>query len=111
MMKHRSGGAALASVLVLLAQTEIVLAQQPPARADSVFLRPDYKDLNALLAALPNVSPPTFDEERALWLGALPLACLDRLQPRTPTRGGGGGARGTGPATDSAGRGGRAGAA
>src|SRR5262249_27172676 len=38
---------------------------------------------------IPHVAPPAFDEARALWLAALPLACVDRLQSR-PGRGGAG---------------------
>jgi hypothetical protein len=49
------------------------------ARAQDVA---EYRDLGELLAKLPNVSAPTFDERQALWLGTLPLSCLDRLQSR-----------------------------
>jgi len=62
-------------------------AQQPTPRRDS--LRPDYRDLAELLQHLPTVAPRPFDEPTALWLGALPLSCLDRLQPRPGGRGGG----------------------
>ena len=65
-------------------------AQQPPARTDTVPLRADYRDLAELLEKLPKVAPPVLDEPRALWLGALPLACLDRLQSRPGGRGGAG---------------------
>jgi hypothetical protein len=94
-------------------------AQQTPPRPDSNAARRDYKDLGELLAHLPNVAPPAFDEQRALWLGSLPLACIDRLQP-APGRAGGGnrGANvpvdttaGRGGAADSAGRGGQRGGA
>jgi hypothetical protein len=89
-----------------------VAAQAP--RADSAGRR-EFKDLNELLAHLPNVSRPVFDERRALWLGSLPLACLDRLQA-APGRGGGANRGGNAPpdtagrasaAGDSAGRAGR----
>src|SRR3546814_2553116 len=43
-----------------------VAAQAP--RADSAGRR-EFKDLNELLAHLPSVSRPVFDERRALWLG------------------------------------------
>lgn len=66
-------------------------------RADTT-LRVDYKDIAELLRNTPKVTPPALDESRALWLGALPLSCLDRLQPRP---GAGRGARPT-PPTDSA---------
>ena len=69
--------------------------QQVPARTDSIPTRRDYKDLSELLANLPNITAPVFDEQRALWLGSLPLACMDRLQAR-PGRGGAN--RGGGPA-------------
>jgi len=67
------------------------IAQQPPptARRDTVLPRADYRDLSDLLVHLPAVAPRPFDESLALWLGALPLACLDRLQPRPGGRGGG----------------------
>ncbi len=65
------------------------LAQQPSARADTTPLRADYRDLAELLQKLPDVAPPSLDERRALWLGALPLACLDRLQSRPGGRGAG----------------------
>ena len=105
-------------LLVGLAAAVPAAAQQTPPRPDSSAARRDYKDLNELLAHLPNAAPPVFDEERALWLGSLPLACLDRLQP-APGRAGGGnrGASvpadttvGRGGVADSAGRGGQRGA-
>jgi len=67
------------------------IAQQPPptARRDTVPSRTDYRDLSELLVHLPAVAPRPFDESLALWLGALPLSCLDRLQPRPGGRGGG----------------------
>lgn len=61
-----------------------MMAQQTASRRDT--LRADYRSLDELLQKLPNISPPTIDEERALWLGALPLSCLDRLQARPGTR-------------------------
>jgi len=77
------------------------LAQRPTSRADSVPLRADYRDLNELLQKIPNVTAPSLDEPRALWLGALPLSCLDRLQTRPGGRGGG---RANQPAGDSSNR-------
>jgi hypothetical protein len=70
--------------LVVLLFTRHASAQ----RADTIPPRPDYRDLNELLDKLPRVDAPALDEARGLWLGALPLACLDRLQAR-PGRGGG----------------------
>ena len=63
-------------------------AQEPTARRDT-SLRADYKDLSDLLAHIPAVAPRSLDEPLALWLGALPLSCLDRLQSRPGGRGGG----------------------
>jgi hypothetical protein len=94
---HRPRLAAL--VLAGLAAISPLTAQQPPTRADSAVLRRDYKSLSHLLDSLPNIAPPVFDEERALWLASLPLACIDRLQAR-PGRGGDN--RGAGAAPDSA---------
>jgi hypothetical protein len=63
-------------------------AQQPTARRDTVPARADYRDLSELLDHLPAVASRPFDESLALWLGALPLSCLDRLQPRPGGRAG-----------------------
>ena len=76
----------LGTIAAVVCASQSAIAQQPTARADSVPLRADYRDLGELLQKLPTVAPPALDEARALWLGALPLACLDRLQPR-PGRG------------------------
>ncbi|HEY9226139.1 MAG TPA: DUF2891 family protein, partial [Gemmatimonadaceae bacterium] len=54
-------------------------AQQPTTATDRA-------DVAQLLQRIPNLSPPTFDEPRALWLGTLPLSCLDRLQSRPTGR-------------------------
>ncbi|HSL69663.1 MAG TPA: DUF2891 family protein [Longimicrobiales bacterium] len=79
----------------LSAALSTAVAQQPQ-RSDSIATRRDYQDLNELLEHLPDVPRPAFDGQRALWLGSLPLACIDRLQsaPRRAGRGnpGGGGA-------------------
>lgn len=83
--------ASAAALVVFGSATLPAAAQQTPTRPDSTPVRPDYKSIDELLAALPKVAPPVFDETRALWLGALPLGCVDRLQPRTTARGGGGG--------------------
>ena len=61
--------------------------------------RADYKDLAELLQNLPDVALPALDEERALALGALPLSCLDRLQPAPDDRRGISG-RGAAPAAN-----------
>ena len=86
-MKTRRALAAIYLLTGWLARPAI--AQQPTARRDTVPLRADYRDLAELLRNLPVVSPRPFDESVALWLGALPLSCLDRLQPRPGGRGGG----------------------
>ena len=65
------------------------ITQQPAPRPDTIPLRADYRDLSELLKNLPMVAPRPFDESLALWLGALPLSCVDRLQPRPGGRGGG----------------------
>jgi hypothetical protein len=64
------------------------LSSQQPPRRDSISLRADYKDLSELLKNLPAMAPRPFDESLGLWLGALPLSCLDRLQARPGGRGG-----------------------
>jgi len=105
--------ATIATILALVFASRSAAAQQSPAR-DTTPLRADYRDLGELLQKLPNVSPPTLDETHALWLGALPLACLDRLQARPGGRAGGRGnatidtsaARVGSGAVDSSGRGG-----
>lgn len=74
------------SIVVLF----VALAGLPRAalsQRDSVPLRADYRDLNELLQKLPTVQPPPLDDAHALWLGALPMACLDRLQSRPAARG------------------------
>ena len=91
----------LRCAIAALAVSSAALAQRP-----DTTLRADYKDIAELLQNTPNVAPPAFDEPRALWLGALPLSCLDRLQPRP----GGGRGRANTPAdtnarADSTGRG------
>src|SRR5215831_10806773 len=89
-----------AAILSSVCLWQAASAQQPTARRDTVALRADYRDLPELLSHLPVVAPRPFDESVALWLGALPLSCLDRLQPRPGGRGGG---RANAPApTDSA---------
>lgn len=72
---------AIAALLALLLHRP-ALAQQAAPPFDTVPLRADYRDLGELLDRLPRTTPPTVDAARALWLGALPLACLDRLQSR-----------------------------
>ncbi len=71
----------------VLGGAHVSAAQQPEARRDSGSTRADYRDLNELLAKLPGTKPPAFDASRALSIGALPLACLDRMQPRPGGRG------------------------
>src|SRR5262245_35346645 len=94
---RRSTISAILSMHALIAPP--LSAQRGPPRSDTA-MRADYKDLGELLAKLPIVTlpPPPLDEAHALWLGALPLSCLDRLQPR-PGRGGA--ARGANPTSDS----------
>ena len=87
----RSRCSTVAALVAIACLSRPAPAQRGPARADTIPIRADYRDLGELLQKLPNVAAPTFDEARELWLGALPLACLDRLQPRPGGRGGGGG--------------------
>ena len=77
-----------ASCLSMVFIWQPATGQQPTAR-DTVPPRADYRDLAELLDHLPAVAPRAFDESLALWLGVLPLSCLDRLQPRPGGRGGG----------------------
>jgi hypothetical protein len=90
----------LAALVAIACVSPFAAAQRAAARGDTA-LRADYKNLDELFAKLPVVTPPPRDESHALWLGALPLSCLDRLQPR-PGRGGA--ARGANPASDSSNR-------
>jgi len=77
--RHRFRLVAIVAVLAaLVCLSRSSLAQQP-ARTDTTPLRADYRDLAELMQKLPNIAAPAFDESRALWLGALPLACVDRL--------------------------------
>ena len=62
-------GAAIAAVL---------LPGQNPPPAQT----PEFKDLPALMASLPKTSPKPLDTTSALLFTALPLTCLDDLQPR-----------------------------
>jgi len=97
----RTLGRRLATIVALVSFAEATSAQRP----DTVTQRGDYRDLGELLSKTPNVSAPAFDEAHALWLGALPLSCLDRLQPRPGGRGSSAGRAGV--ALDSAGGRGR----
>ncbi len=83
------GRSAIAAIVAFACVGQSALAQRSTSRGDSVPLRADYRDVNELLQKLPTVAAPTLDEQRALWLGALPLSCLDRLQSRPGGRGGG----------------------
>jgi hypothetical protein len=73
----------------------VVLAAPAQGQQRTDTTRADYKDVAELLQHIPNIAPPAFDEARALWLGALPLSCLDRLQPRPGAGRGGGRANAT----------------
>ncbi len=77
---------ALAALAGIAVATGTAAAQQAPTRPDSASAHAAYGSLDALLASLPEVAPPPFDMERALWLGSLPLACLDQMQPREAHR-------------------------
>lgn len=74
--------ARVALLLTLCCATSSARAQQSDTRTESTSVRADYRDIAELLEKLPRATPPVFDEARALWLGALPLGCIDRLQSR-----------------------------
>jgi hypothetical protein len=80
----------LSGTVAVIALAAVPAAAQRPAardaRSDSIPLRADYRDIRELLDKLPNVAPPKFDRSDAVALGAIQLACLDRLQPRVPQR-------------------------
>src|SRR5215467_7404004 len=61
---------------LLPAQKPAAPASQPPAQA------PEFKDLGALMASLPAATVKPIDASSALLFTALPLTCLDDLQPR-----------------------------
>jgi hypothetical protein len=92
MRAHRARLRLALSIFASFVVPAPLAAQQAPVRSDSTALRSDYRNIDELLRSIPKVPPPTFDEERALWLGALPLACLDRLQSRPGPRGANSGA-------------------
>jgi len=73
------------SLLVLIAGVTGTARQAPQAPKDP-SAAPSFADLGALLASLPNPAPPRFDEPRAQWFAAPPLACLDDLQARPTSR-------------------------
>jgi len=86
----RSGrGALVVACLSIVCAVRPVPSQQPTARRDTLPLRSDFRDLPELLQNLPTIAPRQFDERLALWLGALPLSCLDRLQAKPGARGSG----------------------
>jgi len=61
---------------LLLSRVQAPAPQQTPSPAA------EYKDAAALLAALPNAAVKPLDAPAALIFTALPLACVDDLQPR-----------------------------
>jgi hypothetical protein len=77
-------GIVLFSVVTILGTA--AAAQRPQARADTASARPAYRNLDELVAHLPNAAPPDFNEPQAVALGAVQLSCFDRLQPRVPPR-------------------------
>jgi hypothetical protein len=74
-MAWKIAGGVLSAVLVWQTQAP---APQPTPPASAA----EYKDVAALLAALPNPSVKPLDNPAALLFTALPLTCLDDLQPR-----------------------------
>ncbi len=76
-------------VLWMVASALPAAAQQPTSVLDSTRTQSSYPSVSALLSSLPKVTPPPFATEQALWVGSLPLSCLDQMQPREPHRPGG----------------------
>ncbi len=70
-------------IIIYLLAASSVLAQDKEA-SDSKLT--EFKDLDALMAALPNISPKPLDNQGALLFTALPLACADELQSRPQAR-------------------------
>jgi hypothetical protein len=56
--------------------------QKPAAPAPTPAAAPEFKDLAALMAALPPATVKPIDASSALLFTALPLTCVDDLQPR-----------------------------
>ncbi len=84
--RHGAPVLALGTIALLSVVTADLPAQRTRQGADSVPLRADYRDIGELLAKLPKVAPPAFDESDGVELGAIQLSCLDRLQPLHPPR-------------------------
>ena len=63
------------------------LAQEPPKPpAQNAAPAPEFKDVDAFLASLPPAVVKPLEPQSALLFTALPLACLDELQPKPPAR-------------------------
>ncbi len=84
--RHVFRGLAFGVIALLSVASTDAWAQRPRQGTDSIPLRADYRDINELLAKLPKVAAPAFDETDGVELGAIQLSCLDRLQPLRPTR-------------------------
>src|SRR5690348_10719347 len=84
--RHVARVLALGTIALLSVVTADLPAQRTRQGADSVPLRADYRDIGELLAKLPKVAPPAFNESDGVELGAIQLSCLDRLQPLHPPR-------------------------
>ena len=71
-------GALVLALGVFPGQKPAAPASQAPAQAPA----PEFKDLAALMASLPSATVKPLDAPGALVFTALPLTCVDDLQPR-----------------------------
>jgi hypothetical protein len=68
----------LVCALLLIAGSALRALAQTNTRPDSARARrPVFADLSAFYASLPTVAPAHLDATNAVWLSAMPLACLD----------------------------------
>jgi DUF2891 family protein len=59
---------------------------QEPAKPAPAAPAPEFKDLPSLLKSLPSPAAPSLTPSAALLYSAVPLGCLDELQPRPTAR-------------------------
>lgn len=71
-------------IIALAATTDAQRSQRGNAAASDAAA--EFKDLNALLTSLPQASVKPLDSPSALQLSALPLTCVDDLQPKPAAR-------------------------
>jgi hypothetical protein len=70
-------------VLVAILLTAVAAAQDKPAPAPPVK---EFKDLDSLMSTLPTAGSKTLNLDSALLLSAVPLSCIDELQPKPAQR-------------------------